>query len=147
MWFELDGQCGSAGAMIRQSLKHFLAFLIAINLIGGGVFPYAAFARAHETAASNQSGGMDGMAMDSSARADQPVPCESMPCNSAPCKGIPADCMQACLLYCTPLGISASDFVPAIYPLRHVEIPWPPDGARTDLSVKPDPFPPKSLNS
>lgn len=133
--------------MFKTFLRHVVAFLIVLNLIGGGAIPFAAFAHTG-SAAGVQSAQPDFMGMDQAdQKSAQSTPCNSMPCNSMPCKDAPWDCMQMCLTSCAPLGLANPAKVAATPIFHRALIYWPAEFAHTGLAIKPDPLPPKPLVS
>lgn len=129
---------------MKIALKHVLAFLIAVSLVGGGAIPLAVPAQASGAAAT-------GMASDPCAsmgmnQSDQKS-AQSMPCKSGPCKGMLSDCLQMSICCYASLGapINSSLLVAPLY--YRGKSHWAPSIARAGLSIRPDPFPPKPLLS
>ena len=121
-------------------LRHVLALLIAVSLIGGTVIPLALPAYALSSTQTTSSDPCEHMGMDQQSKQDH-----AMPCDSGPCKGAPWDCMQMCLASCAPFGVADNRSVVVQPHSRGAVLGWPADVSHTGLSIRPDPFPPKRL--
>ena len=128
--------------MVNAIFRQFLAFLIALNLIGAGSLPAAALMAGSNIATQSARSDATHVAGSKSAQSN---PCDSMPCNSVPCKGAMPDCAQMCFSLNAPLALENPACVPAAPPFSYAMTAWPAEVSPPGQSIKPDPFPPKRL--